>query len=31
LNELILIDLAIAIWWDVKVLKQNYLTYYRDP
>lgn len=30
LNELILIDLAIAIWWDVKILKRKYLTYYRD-
>lgn len=30
LNELILIDLAIAIWWDVKILKEKYLTYYRD-
>ena len=30
LNELILIDLAVAIWWDIKILKQKYLTYYRD-
>lgn len=30
LNELILIDLAIAIWWDIKILKERYLTYYKD-
>lgn len=30
LNELILIDLAIAIWWDLKILKKKYLTYYKD-
>ena len=30
LNELILIDLAIAIWWDLKILKEKYLTYYKD-
>lgn len=30
LNELILIDLAIAIWWDIKILKEKYLTYYKD-
>jgi len=30
LNELILIDLAIAIWWDIKILKEKYLLYYRD-
>lgn len=30
LNELILIDITIATWWDIKILKQRYLTYYRD-
>lgn len=30
LNELILIDLAIAIWWDINILKQKYLVYYKD-
>lgn len=30
LNELILIDLTIATWWDIKILKKNYLTYYKD-
>jgi len=30
LNELILIDIAMAIWWDIKILKKKYLTYYRE-
>ena len=29
LNELILIDLTIAIWWDIKILKQKFLFYYK--
>lgn len=31
LNELLLIELAIAIWWDVRILKRDYLVYYSDP
>ena len=30
LNELILIDIAISIWWDIWELKRRFLFYYRD-
>jgi len=30
LNELILINLVMATWWDIKILKDKYLVYYRD-
>lgn len=30
LKELLLIDLTIALWWDIKLLKKRYLYYYRD-
>lgn len=30
LNELILIDITIASWWDIKLLKKKYLRYYCD-
>ena len=30
LNELLLIDLALAIWWDISILKEKYLYYYCD-
>lgn len=28
LNELLLIDLTIATWWDIRILKRDYLRYY---